>query len=234
MPVARLTQPRILHTLARTAGAEEPRPVGRRRSWVVLYRSLLAVFVLGGAVVLPTAAGPVYSRSSPVRQRPAANPVGELFAAVSRCRASLAESERWQIAGAIHKESGKYGYDPLFVLAIAQVESTCSPRARGKRGAVGLIQLMPSTARALAEEMGIEWGGVEMLNSPVVNVQLGLRYLWQLERRFRDPYLAMAAYNMGPARVSRMPSERARSARYVRKILSRYEDLLKRYRAEST
>ena len=133
MQLPRLTQPRIWNTLARTAGAEERRPVGWRRSSAALCRTLLAVFVLGGAVVLPSAAGPAYSRSSPVQQRPAANPVGELFAAVSRCRASLAESERWQIAGAIHKESLKYGYDPLFVLAIAQVESTCSPRARGLR-----------------------------------------------------------------------------------------------------
>jgi soluble lytic murein transglycosylase-like protein len=65
-----------------------------------------------------------------------------------------------------------------------------------------------------------------MLTRPAVNVRLGLRYLWGLERRFKDIYVAVAAYNLGPARVQQMSRERARGARYVRKIMARYEDFL--------
>jgi soluble lytic murein transglycosylase-like protein len=64
------------------------------------------------------------------------------------------------------------------------------------------------------------------LRTPALNLHLGLRYLSQLEKRFRDPYLAIAAYNLGPTRVARMPRHRARRADYVRKVLARYETLL--------
>lgn len=167
-------------------------------------------------------------RRTEIAARPdkSVNPVGVLFNAVSRCRPSLAENERWRIAGMIEQESRRYGYDPLFVQALVEIESRCSPTARGPRGAVGLLQLMPSTARAVAIDAGMVWHGAEALVRPVFSVQLGLRYLAQLEERFHDPYVAMAAYNLGPGKVARMSRWRARRATYVRKILARYEDLL--------
>jgi soluble lytic murein transglycosylase-like protein len=151
--------------------------------------------------------------------------VGDVFAALSRCQASLPEKERWRIAGAIHQESRRHGYDPLFIMALIQVESGCSPTARGEQGAVGLTQLKPSTARAMAREVGLPWAGGETLIHPVLNVQLGLAYLSKLERQFQDPYLAMVAFNKGPARVAGMTRQRARGAKYVRRVLSRYENL---------
>jgi soluble lytic murein transglycosylase-like protein len=151
--------------------------------------------------------------------------VSQLFEGLSRCRASLPENERWRIAGVIQQESHRYGYDPLLVLAMVEVESQCLPTALGQKGAVGLIQIKPSTARAMAEEAGVRWHGPQMLKRPVFNVQLGLHYLRRLEDQFGDPYLAMAAYNLGPARVARMPRHRARKARYVLKIMARYADL---------
>ena len=152
--------------------------------------------------------------------------IATLFAALSSCRASLPERERWRVAGVIHHESQRYGYDPLFVVALAAVESTCLPTARSRHGAVGLIQVRPSVARAVAQDAGLRWRGAHMLTKPVFNVHLGLRYLMQLEKRFGDPYLAVAAYNLGPKRVARMPRQRARATEYVRKVLSRYEALL--------
>jgi soluble lytic murein transglycosylase len=162
------------------------------------------------------------------------SPVATLYKAVSQCRPSLAEAERWRIAAAINDEGGRYGYDPLFVLAMAEVESSCSPTAVGEGGSLGLFQLMPSTGRALAREAGIRWQGTRTLTNPALNIRLGLRYLSKLERQFRHPYLAMAAYNMGPGRVMIMPREQARSSRYVRKVLGRYEHLLKRHGAVRT
>jgi soluble lytic murein transglycosylase-like protein len=160
---------------------------------------------------------------------PPANAVGVLYKALLRCRSSLPEMDRWRIAGVIQDESRRYGYDPLFVLAMVEVESTCSPTALGQHGAVGLIQIKPSTAKAVAEEAGVRWRGTRMLTRPTFNVALALRYLWKLERRFQDPYLAMVAYNRGPERVAGMSRRSAHRAAYVRKILARYEDLLARY-----
>ena len=158
-------------------------------------------------------------------QGPNSNPVNDLFNALSRCQMPLSENERWRLAGAIDQESHQHGYDPMFVMAMIQVESGCSPTAEGERGGIGLVQLKPSTARAVAKEAGLPWQGAETLKRPLFNVKLGLLYLAQLEEQFGDPYLAMVAFNKGPARVGRMSPQRARGARYVKKIMARYEDL---------
>jgi len=158
-------------------------------------------------------------------QEQTSHPVSDLFNALSRCQVPLNEGERWRLAGAIHQESRRHGYDPLFVMAMIQVESGCSPTARGERGGVGLVQIKPSTARAVAKDAGLPWYGSETLTRPALNVELALLYLAQLEEQFGDPYLAMVAFNRGPARVGRMSPQRARGARYVKKIMARYEDL---------
>lgn len=201
----------------------------------------LAMVVMAGcAMLLPAEISPSSAYTPP--NRPATHPSGPttmasgqnempptpvsaLYNAVSACRPSLPELDRWRIAGVILHQSELHGYDPLFVLAMVQVESTCSPTARSPKGAVGLIQIKPSTARGVAKEAGLPWLGADMLTRPTFNVQLGLRYLKSLEAQFRDPYLAVAAYNLGPARVARMPRKHARQVRYVRDILALYEDL---------
>ena len=147
---------------------------------------------------------------------------------LSECTVSLSERERHRLAAIIEKESQQHGYDPLFVSAIIQVESGCSRTARGPTGSLGLIQLQPQTAKEVARQVAVPWRGTDTLNQPALNVRLGLAYLAQLEKRFRDPVVAVAAYNLGPERVARMSRPRARGAIYVRKVLSRYERLLSR------
>lgn len=65
-----------------------------------------------------------------------------------------------------------------------------------------------------------------MLTRSNLNLQLGLYDLWKLEKQFKDPWIAIAAYNMGPAGATGMGRQTARQKPYVRKILARYEDLL--------
>jgi soluble lytic murein transglycosylase-like protein len=161
----------------------------------------------------------------------AAETRARLFTAVSRCRPSLTRAQRSRIAEAIQQEAERHGYDPLFVMAMVEVESTCSPTANSPRGAVGLTQIKPSTARAIAKDLGVPWQGRSTLVHPVLNVRLGLGYLAQLEEQFGDPYMAMAAYNLGPGRVSSMTKHHARRSRYVRKVLARYEGLLEEHAA---
>ena len=190
------------------------------------FRGLLVTIAVLGFV--PNA----ISSLEPPRPRPAepvANPIAMLVRALSQCGGELSERERWRIAGAIHQESQRHGYDSLFILAMVEVESTCSPRARSHDGAVGLIQVKPSVARAVAEEAGLRWRGARTLFQPAFNLHIGVRYLAQLERRYRDPRIAVAAYNLGPKRVARMSRAQARQVRYVRKVLATYEDLLARH-----
>ena len=103
------------------------------------------------------------------------------------------------------------GLDPYFVAAVIREESSYDPRARSGVGAIGLMQLMPDTARLLAQELGRPLGEIDALWEPPLNITLGTRYLGQLHGRFQEPLLAVAGYNAGPHRVQRWVAERPRA-----------------------
>lgn len=152
------------------------------------------------------------------------DPVGTVAAALTACPNPLGREQRWALARVIQEESAQHGYDPLFITALVQVESGCRPSVRGG-GAIGLTQLLPSTARGVAPRAGVRWRGPSTLTDPEDNVRIGVRYLSELEAMLDCPYRAVAAYNMGPAPVLRMSTSRARRVGYVRKVLNRYEHL---------
>jgi peptidoglycan lytic transglycosylase len=93
------------------------------------------------------------------------------------------------------------GVDPFLVAAIVREESSYYPRALSRAGARGLMQLMPATARPMAEHRGLAFAGGELLDDPGANIEIGTAFLAGLLREFHDPRLAVAAYNAGPARV---------------------------------
>ena len=89
--------------------------------------------------------------------------------------------------------SSRHQVDPALVKAIIMAESGYNPKAISKKGAKGLMQLMPSTAQAL---------GVEDIFNPKQNISGGVRYFKQLVNKFDgDITLALAAYNAGSRNV---------------------------------
>lgn len=106
-----------------------------------------------------------------------------------------------------------HGVDAALVHAVVEAESNYQPKARSKKGARGLMQLMPATARQY---------DVKDLYDPRANLDAGVRHLKDLLTRF-DLRLALAAYNAGEAVVRRyggMPPY-AETKSYVRRILAR-------------
>lgn len=189
----------------------------------------LGAAVLAGSVLLVAPRVPGLANAIPdILVTKPVHALGMLYNALSECRASLPEERRWKIAETIEREARRHGYDPLFVQAMIEVESTCKPNARSHKGAMGLIQVKPTTARAVAKDAGLPWEGAHALYDPDFNVRVGLHYLNQLEQRFGDPHAAIGAYNLGPTRARRMGTARAKNTRYVKKILSKYEELLSR------
>jgi soluble lytic murein transglycosylase len=93
------------------------------------------------------------------------------------------------------------GLDPYLVAAVVREESSYHPRAVSRTGARGLMQLQPSTARPMAEVRGLPFAGGELLDDPRSNIDMGTSFLAGLLGEFKDPRLALAAYNAGPARV---------------------------------
>lgn len=103
------------------------------------------------------------------------------------------------------------GVDPALLAAVALRESGFRPDAVSDQGAVGLMQLLPSTAEWAAGEAGVAWEGTDSLRRPGVSLRLGAWYLaWLLERFEGDPVLALAAYNGGQHTVDRWRGHRAR------------------------
>ena len=93
----------------------------------------------------------------------------------------------------IQPAAAKYGLDPNLVAAVIWAESSGDPNAVSKKGARGLMQLMPATARSL---------GVGNVLDPAQNVDGGSHYLRQmLDEHDGDLSLALAAYNAGPDAV---------------------------------
>jgi soluble lytic murein transglycosylase len=95
----------------------------------------------------------------------------------------------------------RVGLDPFLVAALVREESSYYPRALSPVGARGLMQLMPATARPMAEHRGLAFAGGELLDDPGANIEIGTAFLAGLLREFKDERLALAAYNAGPGRV---------------------------------
>jgi soluble lytic murein transglycosylase len=97
--------------------------------------------------------------------------------------------------------AARAGVEPYLVAAVVREESSYYPRAVSRAGARGLMQLMPATARPMAEHRGLAFAGGDLLDDPRANIEMGTAFLGGLMKEFSDPRLALAAYNAGPARV---------------------------------
>lgn len=95
----------------------------------------------------------------------------------------------------ISRTARKYGVDPALVRAVIHAESNFNPLARSRKGAMGLMQLMPGTARDM---------GVGDASNAAQNIEGGVKYLaWLLKRFNGDITKATAAYNAGPGAVDK-------------------------------
>src|SRR5690606_11198374 len=94
------------------------------------------------------------------------------------------------------------GLHSSWVYAITRQESAFMDDARSHAGAIGLMQLMPATARETARRFGISLNSTYQVLKPETNIQLGTAYLSQVSAQFDGHrILASAAYNAGPTRV---------------------------------
>jgi soluble lytic murein transglycosylase len=97
----------------------------------------------------------------------------------------------------------RHGVDPFLVAGVIASESGYDASIVSRAGAIGLMQVLPSTARELSAAGVVHAGAnASQLTSPAVNVEYGTAYLGQLMRRFDDTRTALAAYNAGPATVA--------------------------------
>lgn len=156
----------------------------------------------GEIVAVNIRPAPDSGRPSPARQTP-------------RARAAPAQPPP-DIGRLLEETSSRYGFDPALIRAVVLAESAFDPGAVSTKGARGLMQLMPSTARRF---------GVQDVHDPTANLDAGVAYLRELAVRHPGRMdLALAAYNAGPEAVSRFggipPYEE--TIRYISRIRGYY------------
>jgi soluble lytic murein transglycosylase-like protein len=120
-----------------------------------------------------------------------------------------------EIHRAITIYAKRYQLDPALLRAVIQVESNFRPDAISRRGAVGLMQLMPSTAAKLE---------VANIHDPLQNIQGGAKQLRHLLNSYHgNLQLALAAYNAGVHRVKRDIPRIRETKVYIQKVLASYQ-----------
>jgi soluble lytic murein transglycosylase len=102
----------------------------------------------------------------------------------------------------ISKAARRASIPPDLLQALMREESALDPNALSSAGALGLTQLMPSTARSIAQRLKLRDYSTPRLADPETNIRIGAAYLGELYRRFHHPALALASYNAGPGTVS--------------------------------
>jgi soluble lytic murein transglycosylase-like protein len=121
-----------------------------------------------------------------------------------------------EIDAAIEQAASRHNVDPNLVRSVIKVESNFNPNAVSRKGAMGLMQLMPQTARQLQVKNPFD---------PEQNVDAGVRHLKQLMESFGgDVKLTLAAYNAGAGAVNRSAGipHYAETRNYVRRITDLY------------
>ncbi|HEV8039390.1 MAG TPA: lytic transglycosylase domain-containing protein [Bryobacteraceae bacterium] len=184
-----------------------------------------------GTVVLATVILPGANGESALQNSPAPRAVsvvrsdartGRLVRSVV-VKAKLADSDSsgTDVRSMVEETAKNHDVSPFLVDSVIQVESNYNPYATSSKGAQGLMQLMPATARRF---------GVTNSFDAKQNIEGGVRYLKFLQDTFKDDRLAIAAYNAGEGAVSKYgdvpPYPETKS--YVDKVGARYSKTKKR------
>jgi soluble lytic murein transglycosylase len=103
----------------------------------------------------------------------------------------------------VRTHARNYGLDPAFLAAVIYSESKFDASARSSAGAIGLMQLTPTTAEGIAIHTGGSAFRVADLDDPEINVRYGSWYLRHLFAKYHDERLVLAAYNAGQGNVDK-------------------------------
>ena len=154
----------------------------------------------------------------------------QIFKAIDDFQIGFNREEVGTLADVIYSESHKYGYDPMFIMAIILTESSFRKGQVSSKGARGLMQVVPFVGEDVAARAGVDWAGTETLYVPESNIKVGTRHLFEQLLKFGDVKKALVSYNMGETRLrSLMRRSRPIPGRYLRIVEDNYRMLKETY-----
>ena len=154
----------------------------------------------------------------------------QIFKAIDDFQIGFNRDEVGRLADVIFDESHKYGYDPMFIMAIILTESSFRKGQVSHKGARGLMQVIPFVGKDVAPRAGVDWSGTETLYEPESNIKMGTRHLFEQLLKFGDVKKALVSYNMGETRLRRlMRRDRPLPGRYLRTVEDNYRMLKETY-----
>lgn len=140
-----------------------------------------------------------------------------------------------KIAKSILTQSNLYGFDPIFLLAFIQNESSFNPDRKGSAGEIGLMQIKPTTAEQISKIYHIPYKGEKSLYNPEINLKIGTAYLYKLRTQFNaksDLYLT--AYNMGAVKLKKSLANNKSPSVYKAAVMRRYLAIYKGFADKGT
>lgn len=151
---------------------------------------------------------------------------------VDACSGRIDPRDATILAREIDWNARLYDFDPLLILAVVLTESGGQFEALGRHtggrlsGALGVMQIQPVTARAMAQELGMDPPVAEDLLDPSFNVKIGVAFLLKMVHRYGDLRMGILAYNMGPVALeNRLRGNEALSQHYVQVVMATYRRL---------
>jgi len=155
----------------------------------------------------------------------------QIFKAIDDFQIGFNQEEATRLGDVIFSESKKYGYDPMFIMAIIKTESSFRKGQVSSAGAVGLMQVIPYVGADVASRAGVDWSGSSTLVEPESNIKLGARLLFEQILKFGDVKKALVSYNMGETALrDLMRQNKPLPKRYLKTVEENYRLLKETYK----
>lgn len=147
----------------------------------------------------------------------------------------LPSHERYNMAEVITEQAKQHNIDPLLIVALIQVESNFKQNALSKKGAKGLMQLLPDTAKYIHGKNSKGINDLTNLYDMETNIKLGTAYMdYLLAKTKGNMEHALIAYNMGPGNMYKAMRNNKLPKKYSNKVLTVYNDLQKKVESLNT
>ena len=166
-----------------------------------------------------------------VVEKPRPRELINIYTIVKAHRPDITEAETWRVSEVISKESAKRKIDPLLVLAVIEIESRFQ-YSDDVAGRCARHHANHARHRQVfdAQRWDTNWAlhpvayRPESLDDPILNIRMGVYYLHDLRKQFRNLHLALIAYNAGPAEVqNRLENNQEFSQEYATLVLDAYK-----------